>query len=107
MRTTCDKTGDVGHIHQQRRIYRVGDGPEPCPVHYSGVSAESRNDDLGAMLFGQLLHLVEINEFRFSVDPVRHDVVGLSREVHRAAVGEVPAVVQSHTHDGIARLDQR
>ena len=38
---------------------------------------------------------------------IGNDVVQFARQVDRAAVGQVAAVVQCHAHDGIARLQQR
>src|SRR5216684_8503336 len=39
------------------------------------------------------------------MDAVRHEVVELAGEVHRAAVAQVPALAEVHPHDGVADVE--
>ena len=49
---------------------------------------------------------VFIIQIALAVHAVGHEVVVFARHVHRAAVGQVPAVGQIHAQHGVARLQQ-
>ena len=52
-------------------------------------------------------HFVVVEGLGVAVDAVRHEVVELPAEVHRRPVREVAALVETHPHDLVARLEQR
>ena len=55
----------------------------------------------------QALDLGVINRFGFRIKPVGDHVVELAREIDRRTVGQMPAVCQRHTEDGVAGLEHR
>src|SRR5690606_27722146 len=99
------QAGDVGHVHEQVRAHGVGDGAEARPVDLLRVGAEPGHDHLRAVLAGQALDLVVVDQ-AVVVDAVLDGVEQLVADVDPGAVGQVDAVRQLHTEDGVARLQQ-
>ena len=73
-------------------------------VDSPGIRRVPGHDDLGLALKGQPLHLVVVHALRLFVHAVGREVVELAGEVHRAAVGQVPALVQPHAQHRVSRL---
>ena len=99
-----DQPGDVRHIHHQLGVHRIGDSPKAREIQRARVCARARHDEFRAMLFRKPLHLVVVNRLKFAVDAIGYDVVDLRRKVHRRAVRQMAALVEAHSHNGIARL---
>ena len=59
------------------------------------------------MLARQALELVVVDGLGGEVEAVGHEVIQLAGEIDRAAMREVAALVQAHTQDGVAGLDER
>ena len=101
-----DEAGDVGHVDEEDGVDLVGDGAEAGPIDGAGVGAVAGDDELGAVLLGERLDLLVVDELGVRVDAVGDDVVVLAGEVDGAAVGEVAAVVKAHAHEGLAGLHE-
>ena len=101
-----NQAGDVGHVHHQVGVHRVGDGTETGEVENLGVGAATGHDQLGLVLLGQPFNFVVVDVLSFLVHAVGDEVVELAREVDSGAVGEVAAVGQFHAHHGVAGLQQ-
>jgi hypothetical protein len=72
----------------------VGNVLEPFPVDLPRVRGESGDDDVRLELPGVLGHRVIVNVARLGIDLVVLDLVELSREIRRVAMGEVATVGQ-------------
>ncbi|CCK08080.1 FIG00053978: hypothetical protein [Cronobacter sakazakii 696] len=96
----------VRHIDEQVCADAVSDFTHFCPVNDAGVRGETTDDHFRFVFFRLLRHVLVI-DFAGLVDTVRNDVVELTGEVNRGAVGQVAALRQVHTKNGIARLQQR
>ena len=59
------------------------------------------------VLLGQTLELVVVDRLRLEVQAVGHEVVELAREVDRAPVGKMAALIQAHAEHLVAGLDER
>ena len=94
---------DVGHEGGPRL---VGDLAERLEVDGAGEGRATRDDELRAVLLGQVSHLVEIDPLRVPGDAVRHDGVEPPREVHGASRREMAAVGEIGPKDHISRLEQ-
>ena len=105
MITACHKTCDVSHIYHQVSAYHIRDLTEALEIDLARICACTRDDELGIALLRDALHLVVIDE-TVVIDTVRNDVKVRSGEVHRAAVRQVPAVCEVHTHHGVTGLEQ-
>jgi hypothetical protein len=46
------------------------------------------------MLASERADLLHVNQMRFAIHVIRHEVVVLAAEIHRRAVREVPTLVQ-------------
>ena len=102
-----DQPGEVRHVHHQVRPDLVGDPPERGEVEMTGVGRPARDDQLGPVLAGEPLDLVHVHEAVALAHVVGHDVVEPAGEVDPHAVGEVAAVREVETEDGVTRFEQR
>ncbi len=105
MRARGNQAGDVGHVHHEVRPHLVGDGGHALEIDDARIGARAADDHLGTAFLGLGLKGVVVNGLGFGIDAVRFHVVQATREVHRAAVRKVAALVQAHAQDGVARLD--
>ena len=64
------------------------------------------DDQLGAMVLGQPLDGIIVDQPVLSAHAVLHWVEPLARQRPLGAVGQVPAGLQRHAHDRVARLEQ-
>ena len=71
-----------------------------------GIAEPPGEDDLGAVLAGELLDLVVVDVLGVLVDAVVDGVEPLARERHLGAVRQVAAVRQAHREDLLARLQE-
>ncbi len=97
---------DVRHIHHQVRIHHVGDLAEALKVDDAGIGRRAGHDHARAVLAGQSLHLVIVDGLSLGVEAVAGKFEILARDVERAAVGEVAAVVEAHAQHPVAGLEQ-
>ena len=100
------KTGDMGHVHHQLGANFVGDFAEAGKVDGAGVGAGTGNDGGGLVLAGEGGHFVIVDAASFALHTVRNNVEQAAREVHRAAVGKMPAVRKIHAQNGVAGLHE-
>src|SRR5262249_58639072 len=56
-----DQPGEVGHVDHQVGVHRVGDAAELGEVQLPGVGRPAGDDQLWAVLIGELLHLGHIH----------------------------------------------
>ena len=94
---------NVGHVHHQVRAAFVRHLTEPFKVDGAAVGAGACDDELRLRLHGLFLQLV-IVDVALVVDAVGNNVEIEAGKVHRASVGQVPAVIQVHAHDRVAWL---
>ena len=96
----------MGHIHEEIGAYLVGNLPESLKINDPGIGGGAGNDHLGLALFGQVADLVIVDAVGFGVHAIGDNLVVDPRIVHGAAVGQVAAVVQVHSHDGVSHVAQ-
>ena len=102
-----DKPGDVRHVYHQHRAHLVGYLAKTREVYDPRVGCRACHDELGAMLFSETLHVIVVDKLKLAVYSVWHEVVYLGGEVDRAAVRQMTAVVEAHSHHGVARTERR
>ena len=90
------QTGDVGHVHQQDGPDLIGDGPENGRSRSCGGSAGPGHDGGRIVLPGKGARLRHSRCSRLLLHAVGYEGEQLAGEVHRAAVGEVPAMRKVH-----------
>ena len=81
-------------------------------VDRPGVGRSAGDDQLRALPQGEVANHVEVDPFAGAVGrrrchPVGDESVQLARDADRRAMGEVPALVEAHGEDRVARLDER
>ena len=96
----------MGHVHHEVGAAAVGNLAEAFEVDGTGIGRGAGHDELRAVLFGQGLHLVVVNALGGVVQPVGDDFEVAARDIDRAAVGKMAAVVEAHAKHGVARLEQ-
>ena len=100
------KARDVGHIHPQVSPHLVGNGAEARKINHPGVGGRTRDNHAGLALLSNALHLVIVDDAGVFVHAIGHHFEILAGKIHRAAVGEVPAVIQIHAQNRVAGLAQ-
>ncbi len=96
--------GDVGHVHHQQRASLIGDLPQLREVDGPGIGAGAGHQDLRPAFQGDPPDLLIVDHLGLRVHPVRHEVEVGAAHVHRAAMGQMPAVGKAHAHDGVPGL---
>ena len=105
--TTGDQPRDVGRVDEQQRVDLVGDRAERLEVDDARVRGGPRDDQARPLAHCEVADLVVVEHLGLVVDAVRHEVVHAAAEVHGRTVGEVPTLVEPHSHHLVARLEQR
>ena len=101
--TSSYQTCNVSHIYHQVRADCSCDRSELREVDNSGICGRACYDELRLALVSLLVKLLVINE-ALVVCAVGYEVVELTGNVDRRAVGQVTAVCKAHAHYGIAGL---
>ena len=96
----------MSHVHHQHGAHFIGHLPEFLEIYGSGICGGSGDDHSGLCLQRDPAQFVIVDK-ALCVDAVGHDVEVFSRHVHRAAMGQMSAMVQVHAHDGIPGLAYR
>ena len=94
----------MGHVNHKYGPYFVGYFSEFLKIQSSGIGACPRHDKLGFMLKGNFSDLVIIHIAVVFSSPVRHEIKIRAAHTGLAAVGEVSAVAEIHSHYGIAHI---
>ena len=92
------------HINHQQGAYLVGNLTHTLVVPLTTVSTTTTDNQLGLVLQGQLLHLVVIHTTRLLVQIITNRVIQDTGGVGVGTMREVTAVVEVHTHEGVAGL---
>ena len=107
MIASCNEASDVSHVHHEVSTNFMSDFRETLEINRARVGRSTRNNDLRALLLRLLLERIVVNCLGLRVNAIGTDFVELAREIDRAAVREMTAVVEAHSQDFIARLDER
>src|SRR6476661_1897532 len=102
-----DEADEVGGVDPEDRPDLVGQPAEELEVDEAWDGRAAREDDLGAVLLGEALHLVVVDVLGLLVDAVVDGVEPLAGEGDLGAVGEVAAHGQRHGEDRVAGLHER
>ncbi|GAA3044020.1 hypothetical protein GCM10020000_24360 [Streptomyces olivoverticillatus] len=102
-----DEAREVGHVDHQVCADLVGDPAEGREVQLPRVGGPAGDDQLRPVLLGEALDLLHVDQVGLLVDVVGDHVVELAGEVDLHAVGQVPAVGEVQTQDGVAGVEQR
>ena len=103
----CHQTGDVCHIHHQIGARLVGDLPAAGEVDDAGIGAGAHHDQLGVAFQCDFLHGIIVDALGHRIHAVGHDMKILAGNVHRGAVGQMPALGQIHAHHRVSGIQQR
>ena len=104
MNAAGDETGDVGHVEDVERADLVGDLAHAGEVPQSGIGAAAADDGLGLFAHGDGFKLVVVNELGVFADLIEGGPVEFAAEAESMTVGEVAAVSEVESEDGVAGL---
>ena len=105
MNARGNKTRDVSHIYHKISADLVSDLSELCKVDDPRVCRSSGYDHLGLAILCDLEHLVVVDTVSHAVNAVGNEVEVFTRDINGRAVSEVSALVEVHTHYGVAGLE--
>ena len=74
-------------------------------VDFAGIGTGTGDDQFRLVFAGLAGDVIEVDAMVALADAVRHHVVKLPGEIHRAAVRQVSALGQVHREIGVARLE--
>jgi hypothetical protein len=100
------QAGEVRHVHHEVGAHEVRDAAELGEIELARVGGPAGDDELRAVFQCQRFNLCHVDPEVGFPHVVRDHVVQLAREVDLHAVGEVAAVGQAQSHDGVARVQQ-
>ena len=101
------KARDVRHVHHIVGADLLCDFADPLDVDGAGVGRGAGDDQLRLRLERLLAERLVVDSLVLVGDAVVHDIVVEAGEIDRRAVGQVPAVRETHAEDGVARLQKR
>ena len=85
----------------------LGDVGKDIKADLPRIGGSASDNHLGLMLLGQLANLIIVNGLGFRIQVIGNHIIIITRNIHRAAVGQVTTVGQVHAQNGVAGLDQR
>ena len=104
MLTGGHQAGDVRHIHHQQGADFVRDFPQFLEINHAGISGSACDDHLRLAFQGNTADVFVIDHLGFGRNAVRNKIEIGTGHIHRAAVGQVTAVGQSHAHHRVTGL---
>src|SRR5205823_6507542 len=104
MRAAGDEPRNVRDVRDEYGADLVGDCGERREVDRAGDRRAAADDELWALAAGEVANLVHVDPAGVATDAVPDRSEPLAGDGHAPAVGEVPAVRQSHAHHRVARL---
>ena len=83
----------------------IGDGAELLPIGRPWIGSIASDDDPGTRS-QRLVHDAIIVQLAVAIYAVRHHAVAAARDIEFAAMRQVPALEEVHTHQGVASLHE-
>ena len=102
-----DEAGEVRHVDHEHRADRVGDLAEAREVELPRIRRPAGDDELRALLLGDLRERVHVDARVLVAHAVGDDLVELAGEVQPHPVREMAAVIQAHAEELVAGVDHR
>lgn len=100
-----DEAGDVRHIDHEVGADVICDGTEAFKIDNTGIGGSACEDEAGVVEGGEACDLVVIDALGFLGDAVGDDIEEAAGEIEFMAMGEVAAIGEAHSQDGIAGLE--
>jgi hypothetical protein len=107
MEADRDQPRDVRHVDQEIGADRIGDLAKAGEVDDTRIGGCAGDDQLRPVLDREPLDLLEIEEPVLAPDAVLHGREPLAGHGGLRAMGQVPAGVERHAEDDIARATER
>ena len=107
MRASGHESREVRHVDEVKSTNLVCNLPHARKINDAWIRAAATDDHLGALFFGEALQLIVVDGFRFFCHSIGDDLISLPRKIQMVSMGEMAAVSQVETKDGVARLENR
>ena len=101
-----DQAGDVGDVADEIGADLLGDLTKDLEIDRPGVGGSAGNDDLRPVFLRQVPDQIEIQAAGLRVDLIGHGIVEFAGQGDLPAVGQMAAVIEGHSHNRVARVDQ-
>src|SRR5262249_61994661 len=86
-----DEPGEMRHVDEEVGADLIGNFAEAAEIDETGIGRSAGDDDLWAVLPGELCHLLDVDTVVIAPYAVRHGLEPAPRHVHGRAVGQVAA----------------
>ena len=103
--TGSDESGRVSHIDHQDSAYAICDLTHALVVPLTRVGRGTTDDELRVGLLGLALHIVVVDTTVLLTYTVGNGVVEDTGGVDEGPVGQVTAVIEVETHEGVAGVE--
>ena len=100
----CDQAGGVADVREEQRPHAIRDGPKTHIIPVSAIRRSTADDQFWLDFMRLRLDLVHVNEASFLLDTVEIGRVEFARIIDCGSVGQMPAVGQIKSQNGVARL---
>ncbi|OPZ75846.1 MAG: hypothetical protein BWY82_00050 [Verrucomicrobia bacterium ADurb.Bin474] len=98
------QTGDVGDVRHQQGTGLLGNLAHAGEIDRAGIRRCTHRDHLRLLLHCQAFDFIVI-DVAFGIGAVVHHLIQHARKILCKPVSQVPAVLQTHCQDLVARLD--
>ncbi len=107
MDAASHQAGEMGHIDQEQCSDLVRNLPHAGEVDDPGVGAASADNQLGLFALSNGFEMVVVDPLRLLIYAIKDHAVELAGEAELVPVGQVAAMGQIKTQDGVAGVDDR
>ena len=105
MRACRDQARDMRHVDHQICAHFMRDSSHAFEVDDARIRRCAANDQLRFAFLGQTFHLVVIDTLGLRMNAIGDELIILAREVHRRAMGQMSAMIERKTKNGVAQFD--
>ena len=107
MHAASDQSGKMRHINEEHRTDFIGNRTEPGEIDNARIGRTTCDNQLGLMLLGQRLDLIEIDQMGLGVHAVLDRIEPFTRLCRARTVGQMATGIKAHAKDRVAWLHQR
>src|SRR5437763_11239632 len=103
MNASGDESGEVRHVYQVERANFVCDLPHTRKINDAGIGTAATDDQFRVFFLRKLFQIVVVDGLGLFRDAIGNDLVSLAGKIQMMTVGEMSAMGEVQSENGIAR----